>query len=1162
MKKAGQFVHLRVHSAYSLAYGAVKIDKLLELCSANCLPAIAITDVNNLFGALEFSLKCAKAGIKPIIGCQLNIQAKEKFRIKSHVGEHLLLFAKNTFGWGSVSAMVTEANLHSSSDDFIEISAESFKNLVRGDSIIALTGNVNSTLGRLISTGELVLAEDHLKDLLNIFRDNLYIEICRHGEEKEQKIESILIDLAMQYEIPLVATNNVCYPDRSFFEAHDIFTCIAQSTTIFDSNRKLSSPEYYFKSPEEMEGLFKDLPEAIENTVIISQRCSFMLRERKVMLPHAKIPSDQTEKEYLRTLSYQGLKKQISKLDQSLHCDYFDRLEYELNLIDKMGFNGYFLIVADYVQWAKSNGIPVGPGRGSGAGSIVAWSLTITDIDPIRFKLFFERFLNPDRVSMPDFDIDFCQERRDEVIAYMQMRYGYESIAQIITFGKLQARAVIKDVGRVLAMPYGLVDKISKMVPFVPTNPVTLQQAIDGNNGISEMMEQDVQVQKLINIALKLEGLYRHASVHAAGIVISDGRVQDFSPLYKDPRAIMPATQFSMKYIEAAGLVKFDFLGLKTLTVIQKTLNLIKKRGISLCVTDILLDDFKTFELLRSVNCVGVFQIESAGMRDVLKKLQPDKIEDLIALVALYRPGPMDDIPKYIACKHGHEKIYYEDEKLIPILQETYGVMVYQEQVMQIAQTIGGYTMGQADILRRAMGKKNREEMFAQKKKFISGAVANSISQDVAERLFEQMNKFAGYGFNKSHSTPYGLLTYQTAYLKANYCTEFFCAIMTCDLEHTDKLGVYVKDAKFNNVIILPPNINTSHYDFIVNDKSEIIYSLAALKGSGKNIVEHIVEEREKNGNYQSVFDFVSRLSENKILNKRVMESLIKSGSFDCFEKNRNKLLQNLDLLLGSSRGDEQPSLFEYQAPFLKEAQEWGSIEKAGAELEAFGFYFASHPLDQYCDVFKKHNIVQIIEANQYQKSHIVVSVMSVKYKNSKNGSKFCILEVSDSTGVIEVTVFSEVLEKSKEFIEVGSTLSIIVGFYKSENFERFTVYSIEKFDVNNISSFTPVHYEESKSSIFENNKEITVCTPSNEIAFGIYDNAIIVVKIQDDSCLVKVKELISLLTHGNTGIELLFPIEGEKLALHEKYKVNFRTILDFESIVGKDNVILQKAHQ
>ncbi|MDR1235627.1 MAG: DNA polymerase III subunit alpha, partial [Holosporaceae bacterium] len=893
-----KFIHLRLHSAYSLAEGAIKMEKLTKLCEENKMPAVAVTDTNNLFGALEFSIKCSEHGIQPIIACQLNVAHVKKIDRSTNV----LLYVKNKIGYQNLIQLVSGAHLSSSSETHPEISQDFLAQYSEG--LMLATGGIQGSLGALLLDNDVDGAREYLNFLKKHFEGRLYIELSRHNSEYENRIEENAISLAYDLNLPLLATNNVCFPYRDDFESHDVLICVAQGRTVYDSERETSSPEFYFKSPEDMVALFGDIPEATENTLNLARRCSFMLNPQKPRTPIFKTESGKSQDDELRDVAAEGLNIRLEKLRdkdnfEEIKKEYFERLDYELNMIKRMGFSGYFLIVSDYVSWAKSQDIPVGPGRGSGAGSIVAWSIKITDIDPIRFQLFFERFLNPDRVSMPDFDIDFCQERRDEVISYVQRKYGFESVAQIITFGKLQAKAVIRDVGRVLALGYGFVDKIAKMIPFNPANPLTLQEALDSEQSLKDLVNSDPQVKHLTEIALKLEGLYRHPGVHAAGVVISDQKLQNVIPLYKDVKSTMPVTQFSMKYIESAGLIKFDFLGLKTLTVIQKTLDLIKERGINLAAHEIPLDDEKTFELLKKVNCVGVFQIESGGMRDALKKMQPDRVEDLIALVALYRPGPMDDIPKYIACKHGAEPITYLHEKLEPILAETYGVMVYQEQVMQIARSVGGYTLGQADILRRAMGKKNKEEMLAQKKRFIGGATECSVAVDVAERLFELMNKFAGYGFNKSHATPYGLLTYQTAFLKANYQTEFFAAVMTLDMNNTDKLSVYYQDAKKNKITILPPDINMSESEFIADYKKRtIIYSLAAVKGSGGNVAKEITKERKKNGPYTSIFDFIERIEPTKILNRRFVENFIKSGAFDKLHPNRNQLFESLDIIM------------------------------------------------------------------------------------------------------------------------------------------------------------------------------------------------------------------------------------------------------------------------
>ncbi|MDR2794957.1 MAG: DNA polymerase III subunit alpha [Holosporaceae bacterium] len=1132
---SSNFIHLRVHSAYSLAEGAIKIDKLAYLCEKYDMPAVAITDANNLFGAMDFSINCSARGIQPIIACQLNVQHPKKIDCPTSV----VLYAKNANGYQNLIQLASSAHLNPTSETHPEISLDLLAKH-SGDLILA-TGGIYGSLGAFLQENDKDSAEEYLSFLLKYFPDRLYIELSRHNFEQEQKIEEMAVNLAYEHNIPLVATNNVCFASPEYFSAHDILLGIAQGKTIYDTERQTSSQEFYFKSPAEMTEAFSDLPEAIENTINIAQRCSFCLAKKKPWMPQFTPASGKTQDEELRDLSVVGLEEKLEKLFfgaenyNETSQKYFDRLYYELDMIKKMGFSGYFLIIADYVQWAKSQDIPVGPGRGSGAGSIVAWAVKITDVDPIRFQLFFERFLNPDRVSMPDFDIDFCQERRDEVIAYVQQKYGYQSVAQIITFGKLQARAVVKDVGRVLAMPYGFMDKISKMIPFNPTNPLTLQQAIDAEPALRELIETDPQVKNLMEIALRLEGLYRHASVHAAGVVISDKNIQEMVPLYKDQRSIMPVTQFSMKYVESAGLIKFDFLGLKTLTVIQKNLNIIKKRGIYLTAQEIPLDDPKTFELFRKVNCVGVFQIESAGMRDVLRKLQPDRIEDIIALVALYRPGPMDDIPKYIACKHGVEKITYLHEKLEPILAETYGVMVYQEQVMQIAQKIGGYTLGQADILRRAMGKKDKDEMHAQRKRFIDGATERGVSLDVAERLFEQMNKFASYGFNKSHSTPYGLLTYQTAYLKANYTIEFFAAVMTLDMANTDKLYAAYQDAKKNNINIIPPDINSSESDFIVDYENNLIrYSLTAIKSSSENSVQEIVQERIQNGNYTSVFDFMERLLPKKIITKRILEHFIKSGVFDSLHPNRNQLFSSMDDILAMKLSTEQVSLFEKSYPPLANVPEWDETTKLQNEFVAIGFYISSHPMQQYEDLLKNLQFPTIMEATNLAKAKIVATINNVIYKTTKNQSKFCILQVSDMSGSMDVTLFSETLENYRELLQIGNIVLMNINCYKNDDQVRVTVEKMQKFDAN--GKFITSDLDRRTPKIFENTVRI---------------------KINSVAQLSAIKTLVdNFRAGGNSKLELIIPNE-KKIILPEKYFLQTYDLLDLKNIVGISNVIV-----
>lgn len=1134
------FIHMRLHSVYSLAEGAIKIEKLTRLCEENKMPAIAVTDTNNLFGGIEFSFKCAEHGIQPILACQLNIQHPKKINHPTSV----LLYAKNKNGYQNLIQLISNAYLHPSSDLYPEIPLNLFEKY--SEDIILATGGVFGSLGSLVLEDDMNGAKEYLAYLNKYFDKRLYIELSRHGIEAETSIEKKTISLAYDFNLPLLATNNVCYSKAEDFESHDVLICISQSKTVYDTERETSNPEYYFKTQEQMNELFKDIPEALENSVHLAERCSFMLVKQKPLLPIFKSESGKSQDEALEDMATDGLNEKLKKFRdnenyEQIRKTYFERLSYELGVIKTMGFSGYFLIVADYVRWAKSQGIPVGPGRGSGAGSIVAWSIHITDVDPIRFKLFFERFLNPDRVSMPDFDIDFCQSRREEVIAYVQRKYGYQSVAQITTFGKLQAKAVVKDVGRVLAIPYGFVDKISKLIPFNPTNPLKLQEAIDSEPALQDLIKNDPQVKNLMDIALKLEGLYRNPGIHAAGVVISDKNLQEIVPLYKDSRSAMPSTQFSTKYVESSGLIKFDFLGLKTLTVIQKAIDLVNAKGeVKLDSHSIPLDDKKTFDLIKAVNCVGVFQIESGGMKDVVKKLQPDRVEDIIALVALYRPGPMDDIPKYIACKHGLEPITYLHEKIKPILEETYGVMVYQEQVMQIAQTIGGYSLGQADILRRAMGKKNKEEMLSQKKRFIDGAVERNVDKKIAEHLFEQMSKFASYGFNKSHSTPYGLLTYQTSYLKANYPMEFYAAIMTLDMTSIDKVYAYCQDAKKNGITVAPPDINLSESDFILDYKNNLIrYSLAAIKGSGILVVDEIVKERNQNGPYASIFEFAERLTPLKILSRRFLENFIKAGAFDSLHPNRHQLLESLDRILSVEIETDQFSLFEKSSPELLNIPEWNETEKLQNEFEAIGFYISAHPIKQFAPLIKKFGFPSLEEAENFPRSKVAVVINSVTTKTSKNQSKFCIVNVSDNSRAIDVTLFSEALDRHRDLLQPGNIVLLHLSCHKSEDRVRFNADVIQKFDEN---------YDENSGIFSQQNY-------SSRSAQNPFDMVLQII-VQNSNELFQVKNLINSFKKNGGYYQIEINLNKQNIILLEgKYSVSSYDILDLRGIVGMNNV-------
>ncbi|MGB6343114.1 MAG: DNA polymerase III subunit alpha, partial [Xanthobacteraceae bacterium] len=837
------FVHLHVHSSYSLLEGALSIARLAELAKKDRQPALALTDTDNMFGALEFSEKIAGYGIQPIVGCALGVDFGDQ-EIRNgavdHVWPRLVLLAAGEDGYRSLMRLSSRAYLEAPPQERPHLKLSWLDGETAG--LIALSGGPNGPLDTAIVGGQNPLALSRCEELQRLFGDRLYIELQRHGLPAERTAEAGLIDLAYARGIPLVATNEPFFAAREDYEAHDALLCIAEGKLVADAERRQLTAEHRFKSRTEMAALFADLPEALAVTVEIAQRCAFRPRTQAPILPRFTVGDGggtTDEAAVLREDALQGLERRLKRYGVAqghTEEDYRERLDFELGVIARMKYAGYFLIVADFIQWAKAQGIPVGPGRGSGAGSLVAYALTITDLDPIRFGLLFERFLNPERISMPDFDVDFCQDRRDEVIQYVQGRYGRDRVAQIITFGTLQARGVLRDVGRVLQMPYGQVDKLCKLVPQNPANPVTLKRAIEDEPRLQAERDRDPVTRRAFDIAQKLEGLHRHASTHAAGIVIGERALNELVPLYRDPKSLMPVTQFNMKWVEPAGLVKFDFLGLKTLTVLDQAVKLVRRRGVEFDLSNLPLDDGKTYEMLARGETVGVFQVESQGMRRALVDMRPDRFEDLIVLVALYRPGPMANIPTYCARKLGHERTDYLHPKLQPILQATYGIITYQEQVQQIARDLAGYSLGKADILRRAMGKKDRKEMASQRDSFISGAVERGIGRADAEVIFDACAKFAEYGFNKSHSAPYALLTYQTAYMKANYPVEFLAASMTLEMGNTDKLAEFRAEAERLGLKVEAPSINRSGVAFDV-DGNTIHYALAALRGVGRQAV-------------------------------------------------------------------------------------------------------------------------------------------------------------------------------------------------------------------------------------------------------------------------------------------------------------------------------------
>lgn len=1077
MAHAG-FVHLRVHTAYSLSEGAIRIKELVKLCQKYVMPAVGIADSGNLFGALEFSVTCADSGIQPIIGVQLAVRRDDETRGMSRESrkpepDQLVLLAQNEEGYLHLLKLVSKAYLETPTGETPQVALADLERWNRG--LIALSGGPSGALGRLLSEGQGDAAQAMLLRLSDIYSGRLYVEIQRHGLENEDKIEPELIRLAYDHGLPLVATNEPFFPDPAMYEAHDALLCIAGGTYVSEENRRRLTPEHYFKSAADMRLLFADLPEAVDNTVVIARRCAFMVKKRKPILPPFAIEG-KTEENVLREMAHAGMQRRLEKhvftadmtdaRREEIAIPYRERLEFELNVIVQMGFPGYFLIVADFIQWSKEHGIPVGPGRGSGAGSAVAWALTITDLDPLRFGLLFERFLNPERVSMPDFDIDFCQDRREETIRYVQDKYGHDQVAQIITFGKLQARAVLRDVGRVLQMPYGQVDRICKLVPNNPAKPTSLPEALENEPLLREQRDGDETVARLLDLGIKLEGLYRHASTHAAGVVIADRPLDQLVALYRDPRSDMPVTQFNMKWVESTGLVKFDFLGLKTLTVLQKALNLIEKtKKIKIDLSALPVDDRLTFDMLTRGETVGVFQLESSGMRDVLRKLRPDTLEDIIAVVALYRPGPMDNIPRYIAVKHGEERPDYLYPTLEPILKETFGIMIYQEQVMQIAQVLSGYTLGGADLLRRAMGKKIKEEMDAQRRIFVDGARERGVSATKASEIFDQVNKFAGYGFNKSHAAAYAWIAYQTAWLKANHPVEFMAASMTLDLHNTDKLNAFRQELDRLNIRILPPDINRSDVEFAVEKQDDgslaVRYALAALKNVGSAAVELLVSARRENGPFRDIDDFVHR-ADIKALNKRQFENMVRAGVFDSLNRNRHRLFQSIEMMIrhaqsaAEEKNSNQVSLFGGDAnPKLPlvEVADWPSPERLSQEFCAIGFYLSAHPLDAYAVSLKRLSVLKSTEVVKHLSSggpgriKMAGSVLSKQERMSAKGSRYAFLTMSDAGGVYEVTLFSETLAGARALIESGGALLLSLDARLEGEQLRLTCQGIENLD-------------------------------------------------------------------------------------------------------------------
>ena len=1032
------FVHLRVHSAYSLSEGAIKADKIAALARDDAMPAVAITDTGNLFGALEFSQACAAKGVQPILGCQIGITRAENPRLAP---DPVVLLAQTPAGLANLQRLSSRGFLDGDpASPQVPLAAV----LDHAEGLFLLTGGTRGPLARLLAEGRRADAEALLAQLHEAFPDRAAVELHRHGLPIERQVEPGLIALADELGLPLVATNECFFATPSMHEAHDALLCIAEGRMVAEPERRRVTPEHWFKPAATMRKLFADLPDACDNTVAIARTCAAMAEARKPLLPVCpKVGEGETEDARLRAMAEAGLARRMDAMgaDSETRARYAERLAYELDVIAGMGFPGYFLIVADFIQWAKAQGIPVGPGRGSGAGSVAAWALQITDLDPLPFNLLFERFLNPERVSMPDFDVDFCQDRRDEVIAYVRREYGQDRVAQIITFGKLQARAAVRDVGRVLGLPFGQVNRVAELIPNNPAKPVTLSQAIDGESRLQAMRDEDESIRRLMEVALQLEGLYRHASTHAAGVVIGDRPLLDLVPLYRDPRTDTLVTQYSMKYVEQAGLVKFDFLGLTTLTILQRAQRLLADLGTQVDFDRIPLDDAKTYEMLARGDTGGVFQFEGAGMRDVLRQMRVDRFEDLIAAGALYRPGPMANIPDYCRRKHG-EKWEAPHPAVADILSETYGIMVYQEQVMQIAQTLAGYSLGSADLLRRAMGKKIRAEMEAQRQLFLDGAKARGIPAAKAGEVFDLMARFADYGFNKSHAAAYALVSYQTAWMKANHPVAFLAACMSLAMANTDKLAALRQEAERMGIPVLPPCVNRSGADFAAETMPDgtgaIRYALAAVKKVGSAAMESLVAARDGRP-FADAADLAAR-ADPRQLNKLALENLVRAGAFDMVEPNRARLCAAADLVLKRAqsayeeRETGQNGLFGSKSTpeklRLPEVPEWAEMDRLAYEADAVGFYLSAHPLDSYRPALKRLGAVpsRDIEARARAgagRVRLAGVVGDVKLRTTSKGTRMAWVRLSDQAGSFEVTFFQEALSRAGDLLRAGAALLV-----------------------------------------------------------------------------------------------------------------------------------------
>jgi DNA polymerase-3 subunit alpha len=1133
-----EFTHLKIHTQYSICEGALKTSDLAKYCKINKIKAVGLCDSNNLCGALEFSESMAKSKTQPIIGTQINIQHKgNKGKIP--------LFAKNLEGYKNLIKLSSKSFLEIKNGEEPHCKIKDLEANNKG--LILLSGSFDGLIGKLFFknlTDEIFLL---FKKFNNIFKENFYLEIQRHGDDGEKLFERFLLNISENLSLPIIATHEIFYLDKDMHEAHDAYLCVGEKTYVNIKDRRKYTDSHYLKTSEEMYQLFNDLPDALENNANFPLRVSYRPKNSSPILPNIQSSKVKNIDELLIKDSSEGLKEKLDtyilpfyrgKEKEDLVQKYKKRLNHEINIISKMKYASYFLIVADYIKWAKNNDIPVGPGRGSGAGSLVAWVLSITDIDPIKFDLIFERFLNPDRISMPDFDIDFCEEKRDKVFEYLKQKYG-KGVAHIITFGKLKARMAFRDIGRVLGLPYGYVDMLCKMIPFDPSRPLSLEKAIAQEPRIRKEEEKDPRVKKLVEISKKLEGLNRNMATHAAGVVIPEENLAEFVPLYKEPssNSLLPSTQFDMYTSENAGLVKFDLLGLKTLTVINKTISHLNEKKIKLDINKIKLDDQKIFKLLSSGYTVGLFQLESAGMRDALVNMRPNKFEDIIALVALYRPGPMSNIPIYNQCKHGKKKPDYLHPKLKKILEPTYGVIIYQEQVMQIAQELSGFSAAEADILRRAMGKKKRLELEKQKERFVNGAVKNGITKDTAIFIFKKIEPFAEYGFNKSHATAYAMIAYQTAYLKTYHPKEFIAASMSNELSNSDKLSEFFEELKRLNIKVQRPCINECYPEFIPRENT-LFYALGAIKNVGFEAISQVIIEREKNGKFKSISNFINRINPKNI-NKLQLEGLVKAGAFDSIFVNRKVLYDNIPNIIQNSKNiyenkvQNQSSLFldDNQKVFYlmqdKNSPNWANNEKLSKEFESVGFYLSNHPLEDYKDVLEQYKTKSFkdFENGNDIESFVAGTIMSIKEKKTTKGTSYAIIKFSDQSKVFELFLFSEILEINRKNLVEGKSFLLTIIKDKENKENRFRRINVRK--IVSLEKITKLNY----------------------------DN--VHIEIDTSDSLKKLHE--SIKEKGNSKIQISIVEKGKNylFELKDKRKIDFETLkyLNRELYIKKINV-------